>query len=85
MVLWDTLRGTHVHRHIALRHFIMGLQRVRDPLQLKIASYQQEVAFLSVELPEPERPLTEEGEEEEEEEEEEPEEPEQPTKRARRA
>ena len=55
VVLWDALRSSHVHRHITLRHFIMGLQRVVDPAQLKIASYEQEKAFLGTEVPEPER------------------------------
>ena len=81
VVLWDTLRGKHVHRHMTLRHFIMGLQRVQDPRQLKIASFQQETDFLGVELPEPERPVYEDEDEEEEEEDE----PEQPAKRPRRA
>jgi hypothetical protein len=84
VVLWDTLRGTHVHRHITLRHFIMGLQRVTDPSQLKIASHQQEVAFLGTDLPEPAQPLTDDGDDEEEEEEDEPEELAPAPKRARR-
>ena len=84
-MLLDTLRGSGVHRHITLRHFIMGLQRVVDSSQLKIASYQQEVAFLGVALPEPARPLTDDGDDgEEEEEEDEPEELAPPPKRARR-
>ena len=56
VVLWDTLRGSHVHRHLTLRHFIMRLQRVRDPKQLKLASFEQEKEFLGVVLPEPEAP-----------------------------
>ena len=83
VVLWDTLRGTYAHRHLTLRQFIMGLQRVQDPRQLKIASFQQETAFLGVELPEPERPVDEEGDDEEEEEEDG--ELGQPAKRPRRA
>ena len=79
VVLWDTLRGTHVHRHLTLRHFIMGLQRVRNPRQLKIASFEQEREFLGVVLPEPEAP--EHDFEESEESDEEPEE--QPAKRRR--
>ena len=30
VVLWNTLRGAYVHRFMTMRHFIMGLQRVRD-------------------------------------------------------
>ena len=62
----------------------MGLQRVTDPSQLKIASHQQEIAFLGVDLPEPARPLTDDGDDGEEEEEDEPEELAPPPKRARR-
>ena len=40
-----------MHRYMTLRHFIMGLQRVRDPRNLKIASYEQERAFLGVDPP----------------------------------
>jgi hypothetical protein len=44
VVLWNTLRGAYVHCYLTLRHFIMGLQRVRDPRNLKIASYEHELA-----------------------------------------
>ena len=51
VILWDTLRPSgRVHRHLTVRHFIVGLQRVRHPRQLKIASYQQEQAFLGEQL-----------------------------------
>ena len=50
VVLWDTLQGDVPHPHITLRHFIMGLQRVRDPAQLKIATLPQQKAFLGVEV-----------------------------------
>ena len=53
---WATLRPGGVHRYLALRHFIMGVQRVVSPQQLKIATYEQERAFLGVEVPESEEP-----------------------------
>jgi hypothetical protein len=81
VVLWDTLRGSHVHRHLTLRHFIMGLQRVRDPKQLKIASFEQEREFLGVALPEQAPEHDSKESEESEESDEEPEE--QPAKRRR--
>ena len=56
VVLWETLRPGHVHKYITLRHFIRGLQRVVSPQQLKIATYEQEKAFLGVDAPEPEEP-----------------------------
>ena len=82
VVLWDTLRGSRVHKYITLRHFIMGLQRVVDPAQLKIASYDQEKAFLGTDVPKPER-LEEDWGAESDEEASEPEEEEQPAKRRR--
>ena len=77
VVLWDTLRpGGKVHRYLTLRHFIVGLQRVREPRELTIASFEQEMAFLGVEAPEREEPAElDEGVE--------PEEDEQPMKRRR--
>ena len=58
VVLWDTLQGNVPHPHITLRHFIVGLQRVRDPAQLKVATLQQQKAFLGADVegePEPKR------------------------------
>ena len=58
VILWDTLRpGGRVHKYLTLRHFIVGLQRVRHPQLLNIASFQQEKAFLGVEVPEREEPV----------------------------
>ena len=58
VILWDTLRPSGlVHKYLTLRHFIVGLQRVRHPQQLKIASFQQEKAFLGVEVPDREEPV----------------------------
>ena len=57
VVLWDTLRpGGRVRRCLTLRHFIMGVQRIVKPEQLKIAAYEQAKAFLGVDVPEPEEP-----------------------------
>lgn len=65
VVLWNTLRGACPHRYLTMRHFVMGLQRVVDPRNLKIASYQQEREFLGAEPPEdaPEAELDEADEE----------------------
>jgi hypothetical protein len=49
VVLWNTLRGACPHRYLTMRHFVMGLQRVVDPRNLKIASYEQEREFLGAE------------------------------------
>ena len=57
VILWDTLRPSgRVHRYLTLRHFIVGLQRGREPRQLKIASFEQEKAFLGVNVPGREEP-----------------------------
>jgi hypothetical protein len=34
-----------------MRLFIVGLQRVRDPAQLKVATFQQQKAFLGADVP----------------------------------
>ena len=51
VVLWDTLQGNVPHPHITMRHFIVGLQRVRDPAQLKVATFQPQKAFLGADVP----------------------------------
>ena len=62
VILWDTLRpGGRVHRHLTLRHFIMGVQRVVKPEQLNLATFEQEKDLLGVGALVPDEPEGESG------------------------
>ena len=46
VVLWDLITGrSELHEHVTLRHFIISVQRVKDPAQLCIASPAQHHIF----------------------------------------